>query len=394
MPAQSHEAVKATLQTFQQTLGDELIAFYLYGSMTQSHYVLGRSDINMLAIVGENVDFYKLREAFLPVWWRYRTVMHRPPLVARQHAFVRHLQLFPTLASHLAKQGKRLFGDVSQTKLPRLTVPDAMAQLIAEVVEGSQALTPNLLPTADADKPRWLLYRLARRLGIDVSGTTGPPHLFALIEQKLQTALDKLPNSWQPKISPDAPPLLPNLQAIYIRGESLIFVLPALTHAEILNTDWHAVSALVEKQCDGLQLVTPQQFQLMIEYVYPLEHLLTAFTLDWGADVLADVNIDRRFIMRSAGRLPSTTEVETLIGRFLTCEEAEMGMLVHDFQNKLLNIQLRHELLVRYKHAPLTGPPDPLPDRSEMPARRIDAIFRHFNWWANYYTNRMLNYDR
>ncbi len=389
----ARQAVHATLDVLQEGLGEHLLGLFLYGSLAQRHYVPGRSDVNLIAIISEGADMFALREAYLPAWWRYRAVLRRPPLIARQHAFIRHLKLYPTLASHLIKQGERLAGSI-QIEEPKLNVQEAMAELVAEAMDVSQAITPKLLPADESNKPRWRLYRLARRLGIDVSGTTGPVHLFGLIQERLAAALSKMPDDWQPQRLAGAPPLIPDLQAIYLQSDSLIFVLPEFTPGGLYETDWEGIGAQVEGQCDGLRLTNPQQLRLAIEYVYPLEHLLTSFQLDWGADILADVSPEKRYVMRGAGRMPSTYEIDLLPQKFLTCEEDELGKLIHDFQNRLLNVQLRHELLIRFKHAATKAPPESLPDRTEVPARRIGAIFRHFNWWANYYTNRMLNYDR
>ncbi len=68
----------------------------------------------------------------------------------------------------------------------------------------------------------------------------------------------------------------------------------------------------------------------------------------------------------------------------------QMGKLIHDFQNKLLNIQLEHELLVRFGIVQRFTPPEPLPEREAPNHQRIELIFKHFHWWTNFYTDQML----
>jgi hypothetical protein len=133
---------------------------------------------------------------------------------------------------------------------------------------------------------------------------------------------------------------------------------------------------------------------MVVEYETPLDHLLFSYNLDWGADVLDIVPKSRRLIMRDAGRLPSNIELAELPHIYLTAGDGEMPMVIHDFQNKLLNVQLRHELLVRTNQAIAALPPHALPGRDVSHENRIRAIFEHLHWWANYYTNSMLNYDR
>ena len=64
-------------------------------------------------------------------------------------------------------------------------------------------------------------------------------------------------------------------------------------------------------------------------------------------------------------------------------------MLVHDFQNKLLNIQLRQELLCRIMDRKLEFPEQKLPSREAVIEERLQGIMDHLEWWADYYFNKM-----
>lgn len=87
--------------------------------------------------------------------------------------------------------------------------------------------------------------------------------------------------------------------------------------------------------------------------------------------------------------MPSHILVNALPHSFLTAANASddtLHKLIHDFQNRMLNIQLENELLFRLGLIPAKFvPPEPLPDREASAKQRLTAIFQHLEWWADFY---------
>ena len=105
----------------------------------------------------------------------------------------------------------------------------------------------------------------------------------------------------------------------------------------------------------------------------------------WGTDSLPQVPVTTAAICREAARHASQLLTITLPQMYLAADDEEVGKVIHDIQNKLLNVQLQHELLHRLLGWERILPPTPLPDRQTPAAQRIDANFAHLEWWSNTY---------
>jgi hypothetical protein len=131
--------------------------------------------------------------------------------------------------------------------------------------------------------------------------------------------------------------------------------------------------------------------QLILELERPLDLILRRYTHEWGDNLLGQIQPTKRQIFRQAARLPAEIQIDKLPNEYLTQDHSKIHDIIHDFQNKLLNIQLEHELLRRLEKIEKFNPPEPLPDRTASHPVRIEAIFKHLGWWSEFYTNLMLN---
>jgi hypothetical protein len=97
----------------------------------------------------------------------------------------------------------------------------------------------------------------------------------------------------------------------------------------------------------------------------------------------------KRQMMRQAAIVPARIEIDELPHAILSQDDEALHRIIHDFQNKLLNVQLTHELLIRFGEVERFTPPEPLPDRTRPAIERIQAILQHTRWWAIFYTEQM-----
>ena len=70
---------------------------------------------------------------------------------------------------------------------------------------------------------------------------------------------------------------------------------------------------------------------------------------------------------------------------YLTATDEQVGKLIHDFANRLHNLQLRHEIFTRLGLAPAVTPPLSIPERTAEARVRVEALFRLLDWWAGTY---------
>lgn len=391
------EAVETAAQALIRQLGDQLTAIYLFGSLVQGHHIPGESDVNLFVVLREGTMLPAMRQAFLPVWQKHQHLLKRAPFVATQKAFNRHLKLNPLLAQHLIRDGHQLAGQPGylDRRLATVEPHEAYAYLVTEAIRASTALAPELLDAQTAVAAQARLRRLARRLRNEhlPEGETAV-QTFARIQHFLNPIMASLPatQKWA-RIVPKGgtSPLLPGLQSIYTETNKTILVFNELTPAKITLTDWGKVATQLPARTAGLELTTVEQMSLSIMFDRPLELRLKKTQHTWGPNFLAAFNPTLRQIMRYSARIPSRILIDELPNAYLTRtdSEEEQHKIIHDFQNKMLNVQLEHELMVRYGLVERFVPPSPVPDRETPASQRVVALFQHLEWWSDYYARQI-----
>jgi hypothetical protein len=372
-------------------LGEQLVAFYLYGSAVTQRYIPEHSDINLLAVIQEDGDMAKLRAAFRPLWADMGGSLLRPPAVATTAQLSRHLQLQPLIHHHLATFGRLLHGRNLIPPAPAISQAESWAYWSQQALEISPILAPNLLENGDEGALTERLRRLSRQLDCPVSVHSPLTAVFAHVQVALQEGIGQLADNyqWRDESTADAPPLLDNLQAIYEVEDGALLIFPHMSLAGWEAVAWPEIAERLAGQYRRLWAATGAQFRLSVQVERPLYTRLRRFNHIWGRDILADLPLDWRLLFRQAARLPSGILINNLPQTYLGEPDEEMHTIIHDFQNRLLNIQLQHELLIRLHGLEAAAPPDPLPGRERPSPERIAAIFNHFDWWAEHYAQLM-----
>jgi hypothetical protein len=372
-------------------LGEQLAAFYLYGSTVTQRYLPQHSDINLLAITADTTDIHIVRAAFWPLWAAMGPILHHPPSVATISQLQRHLQLQPLIHQHLATFGQLLRGRDLLPAAPAVSQAELLAYWCQQSLEVSPVLAPGLLRDGALTRLAERLRRLARQLDCPVTADADLTAVFGQVQVALADRAAQLDGEFQWAAEPlaDAPSLLPQLQAIYEVEDGLLFIFPDLSLTEWATIDWLEVAELLRDQYYNLWVATAAQFRLALRLERPLYSRLRRFNHLWGHDLLADLPSDQRLLFRQAARLPSGLLIDGLPRAYLSQDEDNLHPLLHDFQNQLLNIQLQHELLIRLRQLAPAVPPQPLPDRDRPSPERVEAIFRHLDWWAAHYTGLM-----
>jgi hypothetical protein len=383
-------AIEAVVHTLQEQLGDDLACIYLYGSVEQPYFQVGQSDANILAVVSDGVDFRDLREAFLPVWAEFREVLGRPPAVAGVSAVNRHLQVCPLFAWHLAEEGRRLWGD-NTLVLPKHEPPPELwlAYLAYEALAGSPALAPGVLEPALADEAYQRLHRTARLIGkAPLDGEPPAAELFAQIQLGLRELTWTVMGEKPPETIDD--PLAPNLEGIYSQTDRMVVLLPPLAEELLLALDWEAIAERLAARYNVLQATTSQQLILIQQYESAVDFVLGRYHHVWGRDPLAGLMLPLQAVLQNAAKAPSRLLVEDIGGDFICAASDEaLHVLIHDYQNRLLNIGLQHELLHRAHGFAAAEPDEPLPPRTAPFVERIEALADRLDWWAGYYTREL-----
>lgn len=388
------QVVNNIVKQLTRRMGTQLEALYLYGSRTQKFYQPEESDINLLAVVTDGASIHALRNTILPLWEDVGSTMRHGPLIAQVSDFGRHMKLNPMFAHHLANHGKLLMGlpDLLHN-LPPLDPTEAFARLAHAAMMASAALVPDLLPEELRQARLAQLRRLTRQLRGDTLLTNTPPaQLFAHVQHILSPQIAKLPavQPWtNTRQLATTSPFLPGLQAIYKETDYMVFVFGTLSPQEIVKTNWQLLAERLGGQCSGLYITTAVQLSLILAYETPLALTLKRYQHQWGTNPIAQLTAAPPRLLRHAARTPSNIQIDLLPSEYLTSGEDEIHRIIHDFQNKLLNVQLEHELLSRMKVTERFTPPAPLPPRTAPYPIRIDAIFNHLGWWADFYSSEI-----
>lgn len=383
-------ALQNITQTLTADLGSQLEAIFLFGSQAAETYQTAASDTNLLLITSPQANSHTIRESFYPLWQQHKALLKRAPLVANRHALKRHLRLNPHLALNLLQYGRQLTGEPMPDGFFRTRVNPAevYAHLTQQLLDASAALSQNSNPQ---DK------MLLNRLGRQVSNRPLPQaetavNQFNIVQQALTAVLNQLPaaQSWH-KAAQTGPasPTIPGLQAIYNENHKNIFVFNQLTPQQISRINWQTLAQHLPQSNDSLHVTTVAQFCLMTLYDRALDLRFNKFQHKWGIHFLPRLTPSNRQILRQAARIPSQILIDALPHSYLTAGDTKddtLHKLIHDYQNRMLNIQLENELLFRLGLIPAKfDPPAPLPERDAAPLERLDAIFQHLEWWADFY---------
>lgn len=391
-------AIDATVKAFEETLGDQLEGVFLFGSVAQALNKPGISDVNMFVIVADGTSPHLLRQAFFPVWEAHQDTLKHAPLIADLSTFQQHIKLNPALARHISRSNKQLYGSDDLLSFhPKQADPhELIGYIVAEALQVSMALTPQLLDEETAVLKNRQLRTLYRHVfhSNPAEGDTAV-QIYAQIQQFLNQIVPKLPaaKKWAAaKGRSTTSPLLPGLQSIYKEMNTTILVSGHLNPEQIVRLEWDRLAQHLPNGTAGLQITTVEQFCLLCVYERPVDVLLRKFTHNWGIDFLPTLKPTNRQFMRQSSRLPADILIQSLPNTYLTKENDDdetLHKIIHDYQNKMLNIRLENELLSRFEKAEKFTPPEPVPDRETPPKQRIDALFNQFRWWSEFYANAM-----
>lgn len=391
---ESYSAIKETVIALHDKIGRQYKGCFLYGSLAQGFYQPEQSDINLLVIVEDGTNIHPIRKAFLPIWEKYSDLLVTPPGVATKSAFQRHLELTPLMAHHLNKHGKQVQGTTrALRRTSSLDQRFALGYLSARALEASNALLPDIIFTEEGKtKALTLLRRLVRQLRRgSVELSEEPLDLYLELQNYLQTKIAELEIQLPAaKENPDPPYPVPELYAVYEKMDQLILLVNDMS--ALKTFEWGKLREQVNGLFGGIQIGTPEQLMLAVEYDNSLEHLLRSYRHQWGVDLLQMMEPPISNSLQHAARFTSNTLIFDMPQAYLTAaDDKAVHKVIHDFQNKLLNARLQNELLGRLEVVEKSEPDEPLPDRTAPLPKRIVAIFEHLEWWTNYYTQAMDN---
>ena len=387
-------AIDAVITELSRSLGSQLKAAYLFGSFVQGYYQPGESDINFLFIVDDEADFFEIRHYFLPVWAKFGGMLGRAPLIAGESSFECYKHLEPAFMQHLRHNGRLLSGSPYYlANLPLLDVQEATARLATEALKASGILLPSLMGPEKAQERVRLARRLARKLWQEpIPEDETAVTTYARIQQKLGPQIARLP-AGKAYTNMDIPsvtaPFLPGLQSLYKEADNIVMVLAHLSPQDIQRTKWEQMTDRLSAECSGLILTTAAQLCLSLVYDTPIDLKTQRFQYNWGINHIAKLQSSNRQMMRQAAIAATFIEIDSLPQALLTQDDQQLHTIIHDFQNKLLNIQLTHELLCRFGDVERFTPTEPLPDRSRPSTERLQGIFNQLRWWSEFYTEQM-----
>lgn len=388
-------SVSAVRATLFGSLGDKLKALYLFGSLATGNYQAGQSDINLLAVIEDDVNLHALRTILKQVWQKFGSVLKKTPLISTEVSLHRHLALNPLLAHHLQTQGDLIEGQDLLLGSVEIDPLERISRFVTMAIDTSLIVAPSLLSEKREQEVKAKLKSLFRQYWAkQVDNKESPIELLASVHGGLLSELKAYPQFFfdEQEVT-GAPPLLNDLRAIYAIENRLILVFPDLEQKALIEriktTNWLAVANRVAEQYRGLQVATAAELRLMSQLSTPATYYLRSYDHAWGIDPLADIQISPWRVYRDLARYPSDLLLSNLPHAYISTDDADLAMLVHDLQNKLLNIQLRNELLCRIDQIEINHPPFPIPGRDKPVSIRIDAIRSHLDWWVAHYLSAM-----
>lgn len=389
------KAIYAVLGALKRELGDQLTALYSFGGLSACTYSTSQSGINLLIVVSDDTRMQDVREALHRVWLLHGEKFGQVPLVARRASFLRHLKLDPILAYDLVATGEKHAGE---SLVQRGVIPehiDLVARIAQESMYASAVLAPTMITKYESDLAINRLRCLANQYVADeYSPNDSPAKIYSGIQKYIAIQISRYDGlTVDPEDEPGRAPVLEVLLAVYSMDNRLVLVLPDLPPGDIAERistiNWASVASRISGEYRGLRLTTPAQLRLIMQLEGAADITLGIIEHAWGKDLLSELDVERWRVFRELTKFPSDILIDTLPRSLIVSEDNDLPVLVHDLQNKLLNIQLRNELLSRLEYTVPRTPPQHLPDRSAASKVRIEAIADQLEWWADYYYQEM-----
>jgi hypothetical protein len=386
-------AVTAVAACLRESLAEEFQALYLLDSPA------GPAAAELAIVVAETfwdpepaerASFHRLRRAFAPVWQQAGHYFRQAPLLATPANLAHYSLLHPVFARRLTQEARLVAGAEARPPLAEVDRASEAAYWACQSLRLSAVLAPALMePVAATQRLAELGWAVSQWRQQPVADDETPARLLAELQQHVTSLLPAPDASTQKEFLEGAPPLLPQLRAIYERGGTVILLLPHLTAADLAAVDWPKVATLFQGDYTELQVTTPTQFRLSRQFQEPMAYALGFYRCLWGEDALAGLDVERWRILRDAARLPAQLLIGDLPQGYLSGLDAHT--LIHDCHNRLLNVQLQHELLARSLQLAAVTAPAQLRDQKAPAWQRIDAIVAALWWWTDYYGREMVN---
>ncbi|MEM8857938.1 MAG: hypothetical protein AAGD96_06435 [Chloroflexota bacterium] len=231
-----------------------------------------------------------------------------------------------------------------------------------------------------------LLHTLAQ--GSELSEETDPEILF----KKFFTSF---PVEEAPEETEVGAPPIPFSEpiAIYQHLDTAILV-SADPLAVIKSFDQHQHQDWMERQSiSSVQVATPQQLVSAVETTDMLGFRLLSYEHIWGKPILESVTLDLETLLLNAAQSITNLSIWQAgksifdFQAYKVTNHNHFSKLIHDLQNRVLNIQLQNELLSRFKLTPKGNPDIIIPGRESDPADRLKAICVTLSWWSGFYLN-------
>ena len=376
------------LPALHDQAGAGFLAAYSIAASGEGYFLDRRFEHALLLLFADNGSPHAAREAVRRLRIDWSQVLEAVPMVFTPRSLQRHVRLFPLFGQHLAGHAQCLSGQA--LPLNGVTKPQAverLAFLITAAIDASAALVPSRAEPHSLPQLRRLVRQLS---GKETAPETSAADLFAQVQVYLRLFVDSLPAMASRRAPVVKTSAEPNLLAFYEDQQRLLVIIPSLSASLLRDIDWNSLARPMPSHLTTLNVATTDQLYLTIQAERSLDFVLGSYRRQWGAELLANLKVPIRSVYRQAARKPSDFLVNGVLGSYLLAQNDEnVHRIIHDFQNRLLNMRLEHELLCRRLEKPITEPPDALPRRDELLPERIDAINEHFDWWATHYVQEM-----
>lgn len=373
--------LNSVVTDLQAGLGPQLDAVYLFGGLATGTFQPDESAVDLLLVTADNTPLTDIHAAFHPIWQAHGRILRHAPLLTTTSDFANHMTLAPVLAGHLKRHGRALYG--SAQRLQQL--PDATRQQInAAHAHRALTLSPFLFDDTPADATSTAaLRRLARHVThAPVAPDATAVDLFSHIHAQLSDI-----GTPPPEMPADT--AVDGLVSIVRKTPRLtIFVFDTLTPERIRTIDWQALAAAQMPANNRPVVTTWGHLQTFVQHETAIDHAFDRCSIQWGLDPFAGVTVPVVNVIRQAGHRPCGLRLDLLPRAYLAADHPD-NALVHDFQNRVLNVHLEHEILCRLGLSERFRPTRPLPDRTAPTPERIAAIFSQLDEWVTFYAQKV-----
>lgn len=381
--------VAEMVELVKRSLNGEYLACYLLNEQRASSTESSRPAYSFLLFAQHLTSLPAFKRKLSPLALQMGS-MFRNIYFFTPETISNHLELDPHFSHILYSAGRRVAGEDMLPDPPKSVNDWQLKDRSRKAFEASAILAPRLLSSAKVADILDDLVVSGEQTRIPAKEKPSAYLLYRYLA-KLQSEIGIEPPKGGSVHSPATS--LTDRLSFYEWEKRLLVVLPQMDerilHNFVVESHWNTMVSSLGKSFRTVHVLPMSILRYHLIHNEPASLLLQNLELLRGPDILADLRPPLWLVYQELGLKASTVLAQRFPQAYLLTDESKLRAVEHDYQNVLLNIQLRNELICKINHLPIDVPRETKLPQEAPHEDRISYLLARLAWWTRHYLAQM-----